>query len=54
MSDHPFYENEHGVWCPNCGHHIKAPWQDKKLDSQDECPECGFPEITHEWIEENA
>ena len=42
---HPWQENEHGMWCPACGNHIAAV---SKLDQPgytppDTCRHCGFP-----------
>lgn len=41
---HPWQENEHGMWCP-CGRHIAANWT---LDQPgfippDTCRDCGYP-----------
>lgn len=44
----PFDLNEHGLWCPCCGHLIANPTTANADDYQapDECSQCGFPEDT--------
>ncbi|MDP1738878.1 MAG: hypothetical protein Q8L23_15735 [Caulobacter sp.] len=44
--DTPWAANEHGLWCPACGHHIAAPWNiDDDYVAPESCRECGFPEF---------
>ena len=42
MDDMPWDHNEHGWWCPSCGHHMANP--DDDAPSRGDCPECGFPD----------
>lgn len=45
--DSPWDENEHGLWCPNCGNHIAAPWnlEDEDFTPPESCKGCGYPEF---------
>jgi len=45
--DHLWAENEHGLWCPNCGEHHAAPWEmdDEDFSPRLTCRACGFPEF---------
>lgn len=45
-TDHPWDENEHGLWCPCCGNHIAAPWnmEDEDFQAPTICKQCGFPD----------
>jgi hypothetical protein len=50
-----FSHNEHGYWCDNCGCLVKRTMlSDDHEEIPEFCPDCGFPEVTQEWIEANA
>ena len=55
-----FCQNEHGWWCPHCGNLVRSahavfdPDDDPDPPLPEECRECGFPEVSDEWIEANA
>lgn len=52
MADHPWTENEHGLWCPSCGELIAAPWNmDDDYVPPDECRTCGFPDDAEKMAE---
>lgn len=46
MKDHPWDQNEHGLWCPVCGNHIAAIWnlEEEGYEPPDACNQCGFPD----------
>ncbi len=47
MREHPWDENEHGLWCSACGNHIAAPWnmEVEGYEPPETCKQCGFPDF---------
>lgn len=43
MAEHPWAENEHGLWCPVCGNLIEAAWNiDDDFEPPEICNQCGY------------
>jgi hypothetical protein len=46
MHEHPWFQNEYGLWCGSCGEHIAAAWhlEDEAYVPPESCRTCGFPD----------
>lgn len=47
MAEHPWDENEHGLWCSACGNHIAAMWtmEEDGYEPPLTCHQCGYPDF---------